>query len=154
MRPSMAGTTRVCVDRCQDGDLLGTVCSPYIREPIPFAGVAALVRKLEQVADTVGFPQAYEEYRTFSAGAALLRAPANTERSLTRLMDEQEFEIKAGKQATFIIQIRFRQNATWQGTITWSEKKQVQHFRSALEMIRLMDEALGQLQPQEDAQWQ
>jgi len=35
------------------------------------------------------------------------------------------------------------QNATWQGRIHWLEKNQDQNFRSVLEMLKLMDEALA-----------
>ena len=43
---------------------------------------------------------------------------------------------------TFEISIKFMQNSTWQGQIHWVEKNQKQSFRSALEMLKLMDEAL------------
>lgn len=43
---------------------------------------------------------------------------------------------------TFIIQLMNDQNATWQGTVTWAESHKVQSFRSALELIRLIDSAL------------
>lgn len=40
---------------------------------------------------------------------------------------------------TFIVQILNCRNAAWQGRITWLEAKKTQNFRSALEMIRLID---------------
>ena len=43
---------------------------------------------------------------------------------------------------TFEIIIKFTQNSTWQGHIHWVEKNQKQNFRSALEMLKLIDEAL------------
>jgi len=43
---------------------------------------------------------------------------------------------------TFEISVKFMQNSTWQGELHWIEKKRRQNFRSALEMIKLMDEAL------------
>jgi len=43
---------------------------------------------------------------------------------------------------TFEISVKFMQNSTWQGQIHWIEKNQKQSFRSALEMLKLMDEAL------------
>jgi len=43
---------------------------------------------------------------------------------------------------TFEITVKFMQNSTWQGQIHWIEKNQKQNFRSALEMLKLMDEAL------------
>ena len=45
---------------------------------------------------------------------------------------------------TFEISVKFMQNATWQGQIHWVEKNQKQNFRSALEMLKLMDEALAE----------
>jgi len=44
---------------------------------------------------------------------------------------------------TFEITVKFMQNSTWQGQIHWVEKNQRQNFRSALEMLKLMDEALA-----------
>lgn len=44
---------------------------------------------------------------------------------------------------TFVVQILNTQNATWQGTVTWTDGKQQQHFRSALELIKLLDSALA-----------
>ena len=46
--------------------------------------------------------------------------------------------------STFEITVRFQQNATWQGQIYWIEKNQKQNFRSALEMLKLMDEAIAE----------
>jgi hypothetical protein len=45
---------------------------------------------------------------------------------------------------TFEIAVKFMQNSTWQGHIHWIENNQKQNFRSALEMLKLMDEALAQ----------
>ena len=41
----------------------------------------------------------------------------------------------------FIIKIISRENATWQGTITWVQTNETQHFRSALELIKILDSA-------------
>jgi hypothetical protein len=45
--------------------------------------------------------------------------------------------------ATFTIQIQFQQNSTWQGTISWAEGEKTQRFRSELEMLKLMMEAIS-----------
>lgn len=44
---------------------------------------------------------------------------------------------------TFIIQIKGTENGTWQGTVDWVEKKEKVAFRSALELIRLMDSSIS-----------
>lgn len=46
------------------------------------------------------------------------------------------------RKSTFIVQVQFCQNSTWQGTVAWTEQKKEQRFRSTLELIKLMDEAL------------
>ena len=57
-------------------------------------------------------------------------------------MEKNNELIEPGKKATFLIQVQYRQNATWQGEITWVEKKESIRFRSALELIKLIDSAV------------
>ena len=45
---------------------------------------------------------------------------------------------------TFVLKILNRQNSTWQGNITWVEKQKSENFRSALEMLKLIDNALDE----------
>ena len=46
------------------------------------------------------------------------------------------------KRNTFIVKIMREQNDTWQGSIRCAEKNKTEYFRSALEMIHLMDDAM------------
>ena len=46
------------------------------------------------------------------------------------------------KRETFVVHIIDQENATWQGQVTWLEKKETRSFRSLLELIRLMDGAV------------
>lgn len=47
------------------------------------------------------------------------------------------------EEKTFIVTVKSRKNQTWQGTVNWVEEKRIQPFRSTLELIRLMDSAIG-----------
>ena len=49
-------------------------------------------------------------------------------------------ENKQGGNA-FVVKIVSQENGTWQGTITWLNANETQPFRSALEMIKLIDGA-------------
>jgi hypothetical protein len=60
---------------------------------------------------------------------------------------------ESGDKASFVIQIKYLQNSTWQGSIQWLNGKKTQNFRSALEMIKLMDNALGKSE-EESAKWE
>jgi len=46
------------------------------------------------------------------------------------------------KNQSFIVTVRSQENATWQGTVQWVEGKEEQHFRSVLELLKLMDSAM------------
>ena len=50
---------------------------------------------------------------------------------------------RISKKPTFVIQMLDNQNMTWQGTITYLEDNQKMPFRSVLEMLKLMDSAIG-----------
>lgn len=44
--------------------------------------------------------------------------------------------------ATYIVEIKSQENHSWQGILTWVEHKQSKPFRSALELMKLMDSGL------------
>jgi len=43
---------------------------------------------------------------------------------------------------TFVIQVISNQNATWQGTVQWVDKKKTVPYRSMLELIKLINSAV------------
>ena len=43
---------------------------------------------------------------------------------------------------TFVVEVIDQQNASWQGTVNWINTGKKETFRSALELIRLIDSAL------------
>ena len=60
------------------------------------------------------------------------------------MRDEQDSTNLVGHKASFIVRVTSRQNATWQGSISWTERGVTKHFRSALELIKLIDSALDE----------
>ncbi len=51
------------------------------------------------------------------------------------------------KKRTFIVEINDTQSHSWQGNIEWVQEGRKQSFRSAMEMLRLIDSALGGQEP-------
>lgn len=45
---------------------------------------------------------------------------------------------------TFVVKIIDTQNATWQGTVTWTNGREAQNFRSALELMKLISSAIDE----------
>jgi hypothetical protein len=51
-------------------------------------------------------------------------------------------------QSTFIVHVSQHENASWQGQVTWADRNVTKNFRSAMELIQMMDEVI---QPEEDS---
>jgi len=123
-------TTTVCVDESQSGILRGRFYNRFLKEGKAFRCLTEFLHGMEQTLDSMDFPKSFTAQRTF--------APIPVE-------DPQSpgSQIQKGQQATFAVRVLFRQNATWQGSVTWLEGRQEQSFRSALELIFLINSALG-----------
>lgn len=51
---------------------------------------------------------------------------------------------------SFLIKIYGQQNATWQGQVTYLDAKKTCSFRSALELLKIMDEAIIRTEENEE----
>ena len=121
--------TLVYVDSYENGELKGRFSNPYLEMPEQFTSLSDFLVKIECLLDTMRLPQSYAEPRTFKDMAVSIQNG-----SQVRLMP--------GRKATFALSVRFRQHNSWQGYVTWLDKNQRQNFRSALELVFLLDSAL------------
>ena len=122
-------TIHVCVDDYQDGVPQGRVYNQSQEKGKVFRCLSQFLREMEKTLDCMQFPKAYTTTRTFAP------IPSSG-------VPSPEAEHAAGSLATFVVRVLFRQNASWQGSVTWLEGKQEQSFRSALELIFLISSAL------------
>lgn len=44
--------------------------------------------------------------------------------------------------ATFVVHVSSTENGSWQGELTWADENEKMNFRSAMELIKLIDGAL------------
>lgn len=107
----------------------GTLAGPGWVKTVSFASLMQLLLAMESFMDRENLPQRAEERRTFG----MVSPPQAPE----------EASEGAAALATFQIRVLFRQNASWQGSLVWVEKKMDAQFRSVMELIRLMDSALS-----------
>lgn len=121
-------TTVVCVDSYENKTFVGRFYNPY-RDGVGFDSLTQFLLRMDDMLNEMRLPQSFTAVRAFHPAAAEPDSPPQ----------EQP---KEGKLATFAIRILFRQNASWQGSVTWLEGKREETFRSVLELIFLMDSAL------------
>lgn len=120
----------------EDKDLSGFLYNEYYGFALDFKNMGEMLSSLDELFNYVNFPMATHEKRSFQksnkkSGKLL---PAN----LRTVSNER----KEGKSPTFILHVQFRQNATWQGTLTWIAENKVKRFRSELELIHLLTVAV------------
>lgn len=129
--PRGRNTSIVQVFSYEDKRLDGALRSMRLDEEFQFTGLMQFLALMDAIMDLDNQPQRSVEPRVFSAPASNVLDAARWERQ------------KAQPIATFRISILFRQNASWQGTVLWVDRDMESQFRSALELIGLMDNALS-----------
>ena len=121
----------VCVDSSEKGVWTGRYYNSSLKKGESFRSLVDFLMKMEKTLDQMYFPQSFSAVRRF------------TQEEETELIGASNEECQTGKAATFLLRILFRQNASWQGSILWLEGKREESFRSVLELVFLMNDALN-----------
>ena len=128
-------TTFICVDSYDNKIPKGRLYNTFLDGGIEFCGVMDFILNMEKLFDGINSPQEFTVKRSFRA---------SIKRNAMSFTDES---IKVGKLATFSVRLLFRQNSSWQGSVSWREGDSEESFRSALELFLLMDSALSGEEP-------
>lgn len=135
--PNMVTKTLLCIDDIWEADFSGTLYNLYMPEPVVFRQFMEMIIKMEQFFNDVGYPQSFFEDRSFLGEKA--DSGQKPPMQVQQYHEDSMFQEHVGKIATFVLEVRFRQNASWQGTLTWKEGGETVDFRSTLEMTKLLD---------------
>ena len=123
----------VCIDSYEKGNPRGRLSNRYTGD-CSFDSLSQMLIRIEEILEELQMPQSYTCSRSFSHLVEPMESAAATGR------------VRKGTEATFELQVLFRQHTSWQGIITWQDRQQEHSFRSVLEMILLMDSALRDLE--------
>ncbi|MDL2237759.1 hypothetical protein LJC56_08030 [Christensenellaceae bacterium OttesenSCG-928-K19] len=131
--------TEVCIDTGTNmEDIDGYLVHKATGRAWRFKGLVDMVNHLEELFDTENFPQATHKMREMKSEK---ENAGKIEVSLEDIaMDASELKDKA---PTFVIKVQYRQNASWQGMIQWLKGEKETQFKSALELIKLMDSVIA-----------
>lgn len=129
----------ICVDEVKSGEGSGRMYHRYRRDALEFQETFRLIEMMDALFEEINYPEASTRSRTFAKKDTI-----NSRKEAVAVKDSEELLGQNGKKATFVVHVQSRQNATWQGTVIWAEKEKTQHFRSALELLKLIDSAIDQ----------
>lgn len=132
----------VCISDVVDGDFVGELWQQYEAYPSSFHGITDMIFQMEELYDKWNFPQRSTNCRSFRTETDSGASGVHVKRG--KRMSVHNVQEKRGKKGTFIVQVQYRQNSTWQGQVVWAEENRKEHFRSALELMKLIDSAMSE----------
>ena len=139
----------VCVNNNENADYQGLIYHQYADDPIEFDGMTDFLVKAETLYDDWDFPQrglAQRYFKKSNRDEIGYKKKKFDEKLPIEIIQEQagvrNVQNKKGELGTFVVQVVYRQDATWQGHVIHQEENEKSDFVSALELIRIMDRAL------------
>jgi hypothetical protein len=92
----------------------------------------------EKLFDEIGYPQNSCKLRKLHDGIRLYKKPAASYTAETAILP-------AETDPSFVINVMYRQNASWQGTVQAVSYGTKKHFRSTLELLRMIDSVVSKV---------
>lgn len=130
----------LCADANDNGILTGRLYHGYSKEAIPFRGYEGMLKTAEALFDALGFPHKGTSDRSLHGQTHSHKK----KEGMTKVMRDDELLGQHGDMGTFVIRVQHRQHSSWQGMVTYLDRDQTVYFRSALELIKIIDSTLDE----------
>ncbi len=124
---------RVCIDN-REGDISGKAYSPLEAHAISYHGFNDLILAMDRIFDKNGYPQAFQEKRSFSEEKAV--APYHGIPAVT--VESAYIYEKEGKLFTVDVIVESRRNASWQGHVYLTDGTKIGSFQGELELLQIL----------------
>ena len=141
-----AAIVLLCIHGVSAHGVYGEIYHHNFKENIPFNGIGDMVLKIDQICNWLNTPRATTEPRFFSREMekqyreSYSDSPeknVNADSEVSR--GEIDYERVANAKELLVIWVKYRQNASLQGSVRGKLTKGVTvHFRSALELMRMI----------------
>lgn len=130
---------KICIDQYDSGEIRGRLFNAYYKDALFFDNGMDMIRQLDEIFNTFGYPHATMDLRTLETEAernARRKTPSRVR--VAPSMNLYTHNV-SGKLATLRLRVMFRQNASWQGNVKWMEEDLEENFQSVLELMLLID---------------
>ena len=134
--PYKVKSSLIYVTGYEDRRLCGYISNPCFPGDRYFDNLSQFLIIMDNLCDEINYPQRTNDCRSFDAlipTAKKYDVPADP-------------KDRPAPMATFKLSILFRQNSSWQGSVLWLEEDSEAQFRSALELVKLIDSVLTSIQ--------
>ena len=132
---------RLCIDENRH-DVIGRIYMPMISETILFKGWSEVILKMDRLYDEYGYPQAFQEKRSFVKEEIVKKS---------WYFGEPERRVKTdyilsqyGTLLTANVTVRSRRNTSWQGELFADDGTMMEQFESEIELMAILDRMINQ----------
>ena len=126
----------ICIDSIVDGEMSGEIYHCYSKEPLVFSNIIRMIETADAFFDQIQFPQSSTQMRSFE------KKEHPAEPRPEKVLPPEEVMKKRGKAGTFRLNVKYRQNSSWQGLIQWVEGDATYQFASVLELLKILSNAV------------
>lgn len=151
-------------------EIWGEISNMYYENPISCMDMGDFLLKLDAIYENLNYPMANTRVRSFFKNPERTSHDVGSSIKLAKYFDGDVFNLYHQLRQTeqcaevsnvhqknmdkpsevFFIYTIFRQNASWQGEVLWQKTGQKMCFRSALELLHLIQGALQKNKPNDD----
>lgn len=124
---------RICVDG-RENDIRGKVFSPLEERTITFSGFNELMLAMDEIFDKNGYPQAFQEKRTFAdkKGSAPYHGVPEVSPEAALIYE------KEGTLFTVDVIVESRRNTSWQGYVYLTDNTKLGEFQGEIELLQIL----------------
>ena len=133
--PNGAAKAEIYIERFFESDAAGTIWVDYTGRSWSFYSLTQMIEIYGGILDDIGAAHSAYELRS-------LRDRDTNAVKGTVMAKGIGKKPEGMEKPTFIVNVLYRQNASWQGTVKWVETGIEKSFRSTLELLKLMDSAM------------
>ncbi|WP_242979864.1 hypothetical protein [Eubacterium ramulus] len=126
----------ICIDSVADGEMSGEIYHCYKKEPLKFSNIIRMIETADKFFDQIKFPQSATQIRSFEKKEPTMEAVPE------KVCIPQEVLEKRGAKGTFLLNVKYRQNSSWQGVIQWVEGDLTYSFSSVLELLKILSNVM------------
>lgn len=138
-----ASTLRICIDEIKtaENDIKGRICGIAVKKQETFSGSSELFLLVDRLLDEIGKPLSSRKSRSFREEDGNQLIPYNYKPCIYHT--SEEIQKLGGRIMTRDVTFTSRLRSSWQGTVKWVDGQKELPFRSALELIKMMESALN-----------
>ena len=129
----------VTVENCSEYDCSGHFFAALQDQVTHFNSFTELVLKIERQLDENRFPRQEKDIRSF---VQINDFGEQTREAKNIFCEDIVHTDPKPCQVRFLINVLFRQNSSWQGSVKWLGKQRTRNFKSVLELLHFIHEAL------------